>query len=243
MNFSTSTKDPKDYMKSVDENFTTWYAQHRDIYKNIMADLPHASRITMLLREFNRIENYLCSFYFQPMDPADLNYEKMISFVNRLCTSFRFVSLEENQFRCLIFILGLLPPCHAEIRLRNLSLLDKKPDVKKSRRRPESAVGLGPTSHPTLIRRMSEAVTLQMLILQRTSSSSRLPYRRRHYQNCNDNGHKEDFYRESSTNSSTGQNPNNKRALTQTRQSHVAKIPQPSIHIQSPKPDSPRTQL
>ncbi|VUZ52480.1 unnamed protein product, partial [Hymenolepis diminuta] len=91
-------------------------------------------------------------------------------------------------------------------------------------------------------------------------------------------GHKEGFYRETSTNSSTRQNPNNKRALTQTRQSydrhwlrylmkktkptstleptnaenlvrgcnqclHVAKISHPSIHIQSPKPDSLRTQL
>ncbi|VUZ43112.1 unnamed protein product [Hymenolepis diminuta] len=34
-----------------------------------------------------------------------------------------------------------------------------------------------------------------MLILWRTSSSSRLPYRRPHCQNCNDNGHKEGFYR------------------------------------------------
>ncbi|KAM3177711.1 hypothetical protein ACTXT7_003982 [Hymenolepis weldensis] len=74
------------------------------------------------------------------MDHADLTYEKMISklgsvvgdnsslfnltisenknvhyhidIVNRLSTSFRFGSLEENQFRCLIFILGLRSPCH-----------------------------------------------------------------------------------------------------------------------------------
>ncbi|VUZ52992.1 unnamed protein product [Hymenolepis diminuta] len=37
----------------------------------------------------------------------------------------------------------------------------------------------------------------QMPILQRTSSSSRMPYRRRRCQNCNDNGHKEVFYRDS----------------------------------------------
>ncbi|VDL60400.1 unnamed protein product [Hymenolepis diminuta] len=75
------------------------------------------------------------------MDPADLTYEKMISklgsgvgdnsslsnltisgdenvyyrigIVNRLCTNFRFGSLEENLFGCLIFILGLRSPCHA----------------------------------------------------------------------------------------------------------------------------------
>ncbi|KAM3184642.1 hypothetical protein ACTXT7_007951 [Hymenolepis weldensis] len=75
------------------------------------------------------------------MDPADLTYEK-INIVNRLCISFRFGSLEEHQFRCLIFTLDLRSPCHNEIRLRFLSLLDKKPDVKKSRRRPESAGGL-----------------------------------------------------------------------------------------------------
>ncbi|KAM3184131.1 hypothetical protein ACTXT7_008993 [Hymenolepis weldensis] len=76
------------------------------------------------------------------MDPADLTCEKMIGIVNRLRTSFRFGSLEENQFRCLIFILGLRSPCHAEVLLRLLSLLDKKPYVKKSLRRPESAGGL-----------------------------------------------------------------------------------------------------
>ncbi|KAM3180466.1 hypothetical protein ACTXT7_016227 [Hymenolepis weldensis] len=66
----------------------------------------------------------------------------MSGIVNRLCTSFRFGSLEDYQFRYLIFILGLRSRCHAEIRLRLLSLLDKKPDVKKSRRRPESAARL-----------------------------------------------------------------------------------------------------
>ncbi|VDL16009.1 unnamed protein product [Hymenolepis diminuta] len=152
------------------ETFATWYTQYRDIYKNIMADLPHATRFIMLFREFNKCDHYLCSSYFQPMDPADLTYEKVISklgsvvgdssslfnliisedenvrhyvgIVNRFCICFRLGSLEENQLRCLIFILGLRSPCHAVIRLRLLSLLDKKPDVKKSRRRPESAEGL-----------------------------------------------------------------------------------------------------
>ncbi|VUZ42140.1 unnamed protein product [Hymenolepis diminuta] len=41
MNFSSSTKDPKDYVKNlgifhtdplIDETFTTWYTRHRDVY-------------------------------------------------------------------------------------------------------------------------------------------------------------------------------------------------------------------
>ncbi|VUZ45093.1 unnamed protein product [Hymenolepis diminuta] len=142
MNFPNSTKNPKDYVKNV-EIFAPWYTQYRDIYKNSMADLPHATRITMLLREFNRSDHYLCSSYFQPTDPADLAYGKMITklvpvigdnsslfnlitcrdenvqhyvgIVNRLCTGFRFDSLEGNQFRCPIFILGLRSSCNAEI--------------------------------------------------------------------------------------------------------------------------------
>ncbi|KAM3176671.1 hypothetical protein ACTXT7_006072 [Hymenolepis weldensis] len=70
-----------------------------------------------------------------------------LGIVNRLCTSFRFDSLEEKQFRCLVFILGLRSPCHAEILFRLLFLLDKKPVFKKSRRRPESAGGLGRRHH------------------------------------------------------------------------------------------------
>ncbi|KAM3175024.1 hypothetical protein ACTXT7_009356 [Hymenolepis weldensis] len=104
------------------------------------------------------------------MDPADLTYEKMVSklgsvvddnsslfnlticedetvhypvgVVNRLCRSFSFGSLDENQFGCFVFILNLRSPYHAEIRLRLLFLLDKKSDVKKSRCTPESAGGL-----------------------------------------------------------------------------------------------------
>ncbi|VUZ52931.1 unnamed protein product [Hymenolepis diminuta] len=108
----------------------------------------------MLFREFNKCDHYLCSSYFQPMDPADLTYEKVISklgsVVGDSSSLFNLIISEdenvrhyvENQLRCLIFILGLRSPCHAVIRLRLLSLLDKKPDVKKSRRRPESAEGL-----------------------------------------------------------------------------------------------------
>ncbi|KAM3179861.1 hypothetical protein ACTXT7_017443 [Hymenolepis weldensis] len=124
----------------------------------------------MLLREFSRSDHYPCSSYFQPMDSADLTYEKVnsklgsvvgdnsspfnltisedenvhhyVGIVNRLCTSFRFGALKVNQFRYFNFILGLRSPCHAAIRLRLLSLLGKKPDVRRSRRRPESAAGL-----------------------------------------------------------------------------------------------------
>ncbi|KAM3186651.1 hypothetical protein ACTXT7_003904 [Hymenolepis weldensis] len=75
------------------------------------------------------------------MDPVNLTYEQMISIVTQLGTSFRFGSLQENQFRCLIFIIGPRSPCHAEIRPGGLPLLDKK-----SRRGPESAAGLLTTS-------------------------------------------------------------------------------------------------
>ncbi|VDL63139.1 unnamed protein product [Hymenolepis diminuta] len=72
----------------------------------------------------------------------DENVHYHVDIANRRCTSFPFGSFEENQFRCLISILGLLSPSHAEIRLKLLSPLDKKSDVKKSRYRPESAGGL-----------------------------------------------------------------------------------------------------
>ncbi|VDL19013.1 unnamed protein product [Hymenolepis diminuta] len=102
-----------------------------------MTDLPHAIRITMLLREFNRSDKYLCSSYLQPGSPADLNYDNTSPFyltinevenvhchvgiVNRLCTSFRFDFLEENQIGCLIFTHGLRSPCHTAIQLKLLS--------------------------------------------------------------------------------------------------------------------------
>ncbi|VDL55042.1 unnamed protein product [Hymenolepis diminuta] len=81
----SSTKNPKDYVKNVgifhhnSPTDATWYTQHRNIYKNVMTDLSHATPITMVLREFNGSNNYLCSAYFQSMDSADLTCEKMIS--------------------------------------------------------------------------------------------------------------------------------------------------------------------
>ncbi|KAM3175117.1 hypothetical protein ACTXT7_009149 [Hymenolepis weldensis] len=66
--FSTSAKNPKDYVKN-----------YRDNHINGVADLPHATQISMLLCEFTRSDHYLCSSNFQPMGPADLTGEKMNS--------------------------------------------------------------------------------------------------------------------------------------------------------------------
>ncbi|VUZ49746.1 unnamed protein product [Hymenolepis diminuta] len=74
-----------------------------------------------------------------------------------------------------------------------------------------------PAPNPTFTERTSEPVALKMSVLWRTSLSSRLSFRRRSCQNCNENFHKEGFYGESFTSSSTRQNPNDKRALIQTR--------------------------
>ncbi|VUZ46455.1 unnamed protein product [Hymenolepis diminuta] len=86
-----------------------------------MTDLPHAIRITMLLREFNRSDKYLCSSYLQPTINEVENVHCHVGIVNRLCTSFRFDFLEENQIGCLIFTHGLRSPCHTAIQLKLLS--------------------------------------------------------------------------------------------------------------------------
>ncbi|VUZ54937.1 unnamed protein product [Hymenolepis diminuta] len=107
----------------------------------------------MLFSEFNRSDHYFCSSHLQSMDPVDLTYEKMISkldwAVGDNSSLFNLTIREdenahhyvESQFRCLIFILGLRSPCHAETGFRLLSLLDREPDVKKSHDRPGSAAG------------------------------------------------------------------------------------------------------
>ncbi|VUZ51713.1 unnamed protein product [Hymenolepis diminuta] len=77
-----------------------------------MAALPHATGIAELLREFNKSDNHLCSSCLQPMDSDDVPYDNSslfnlttsedenvhyhLSIVNRLCTSFRFGSPEEQ---------------------------------------------------------------------------------------------------------------------------------------------------
>ncbi|VUZ43533.1 unnamed protein product [Hymenolepis diminuta] len=146
MNFSTSIKDSKDYVEHVD------IFHHNSLTDETFA--KYILNIVIFIRTSWQISltplELPCCF----MDPTDLTYEKMISklgsvvgdssslfnltisedenvhyhldIMNRLCTSFRFGSLEENQFRCLFFILGLRSPCHAEIRLRLPSLLDKE---------------------------------------------------------------------------------------------------------------------
>ncbi|KAM3171348.1 hypothetical protein ACTXT7_016782 [Hymenolepis weldensis] len=164
MNFSTTTKDPKGYEENVK------LLQHSIL--NTVIFIITSWQISPTPHELPRCfvnlidDYYLCSSHYQLMDPVDLTYEKIISklgavvsdnnltisedenvhyhvgIVNRLGTSFRLGFIEENQIRYLIFILGLRFPCHTEIRLRLLSLLDKKPDVRKSRRRPESTGGL-----------------------------------------------------------------------------------------------------
>ncbi|VUZ46825.1 unnamed protein product [Hymenolepis diminuta] len=98
-----------------------------------MTDLSHATPITMVLREFNGSNNYLCSAYFQSMDSADLTCEKMIS---------KLGSVDGDNSPLFNLTISEDQNIHAVIRLRLLFLLDKKPDVKKSCYRLESARGL-----------------------------------------------------------------------------------------------------
>ncbi|KAM3182080.1 hypothetical protein ACTXT7_013120, partial [Hymenolepis weldensis] len=99
-------------LENADETFATWYTQYRDIYKNSLADLPHATRITMLLREFFNLT---------------IHKDKMFSIMNVSLTHFALVS-----------DLDLLKKINYDVS-DFLSLLYKKTDVKKSHRRPESA--------------------------------------------------------------------------------------------------------
>ncbi|KAM3187156.1 hypothetical protein ACTXT7_002853 [Hymenolepis weldensis] len=157
------------------------------------------------------------------MDLADLTYEKTIIF--------RFGSLKENQFGCFVFIPGLLSPNHAKIQFRRLFLLDKEPNVKKSLRGE-------PTPYPTIIRRMSEAVTPKMPILRRMSLSSRLPFR----------GHELNviqFPDENETYQASALKPKNAENLVRGCNLclQVSEITHPFIHFQRSKSGSPSTQL
>ncbi|VUZ49313.1 unnamed protein product [Hymenolepis diminuta] len=95
----------------------------------------------MLLREFSRSDHYLCSFYFQPTDTDDLMYdnsspinltiggdENVYRYVG-IVADFALVSdlvlSKKTNLDVFFFILALRSPCHAEIGLRLLSLLDK----------------------------------------------------------------------------------------------------------------------
>lgn len=86
-NFSTSTKDPEDYAinkgvfhhnPQIGETFATWCIRNSDIYKNGMVDFPHATRIVMLIRKFNRSDQDLYFFYLQPIDPTDITLERRL---------------------------------------------------------------------------------------------------------------------------------------------------------------------
>ncbi|KAM3173262.1 hypothetical protein ACTXT7_012847 [Hymenolepis weldensis] len=83
----------------------------------------------MLLREFNKSDYYLCPSYLQPIDSAYPTYEKMISKFGSV------VSDNSSQF-------NLTLSEDENITIILLSLLDKEPDFKKSRHRPESAAGM-----------------------------------------------------------------------------------------------------
>ena len=66
--------------------------------------------LTMSIQEYEEIDHY-------------------IGQINEAVSRFAFGSLNEEQFRCLIFILGLRPSKYAEIRPRLLMLLDKDPQI------------------------------------------------------------------------------------------------------------------
>ncbi|KAM3176450.1 hypothetical protein ACTXT7_006478 [Hymenolepis weldensis] len=145
MNFSTSTKDPKDFVKD----------------RMDAADLTDEKIINKLGSVVG--DN---SSFFNLTISEDENVHYHIDIVNRLCT--------KNQFRCLIFILGLRSPCHAEIRLRLLSLLDKKPDVTKCRRRLESAGGLGRCHYRGCLIEDVAARTAMTMATKKTSTENLL---------------------------------------------------------------------
>ncbi|VUZ52717.1 unnamed protein product [Hymenolepis diminuta] len=109
--------------------------RYRNIHeKKTVINLPYAIRITVPLGKFNRSNQDLYSSYLQLMDSTNLTYEKIISIVNQLCTSFRFGSLKRDKFRSLSFFLGPRTPFYAQIRLRLLSHLHTEINVKKSHR-------------------------------------------------------------------------------------------------------------
>ncbi|KAM3180423.1 hypothetical protein ACTXT7_016311 [Hymenolepis weldensis] len=61
---------------------------------------------------------------------------KLSSGVGDNCSLFNLTKREDENVHHYV---SLRSPCYAEIRLRLLSLLDKEPDVKKSRCGPQSA--------------------------------------------------------------------------------------------------------
>lgn len=55
----------------------------------------------------------------------DDEYTSYAGLVNRLCENFDFEKLKKDQFKCLVFILGLKDSKEAEIRMRLLALMDR----------------------------------------------------------------------------------------------------------------------
>ncbi|VUZ40481.1 unnamed protein product [Hymenolepis diminuta] len=105
MNLSTSTRDPKDSMKNV--KLLQHGMLYRDICKNSMVDLPHSTRITMLLREFNRSDNYLgqsapaTEFRGQDLRTA---CEEMLS--KQLCIPTKYDSMSAYSVGDLVYALN-----------------------------------------------------------------------------------------------------------------------------------------
>ncbi|KAM3172765.1 hypothetical protein ACTXT7_013877 [Hymenolepis weldensis] len=123
--FSTSIKDPKDNAKHVGifhhnplikKTFAAW---------NSMADLRHLTQITTLPREFNRSAHYLCLSYFQPMDPANLIYEWIASLADFALVSDLVLSKTTNlnvSFLFLVFDLLVMLRFDPETALSKTSL-------------------------------------------------------------------------------------------------------------------------
>ncbi|VUZ48322.1 unnamed protein product [Hymenolepis diminuta] len=60
-----------------------------------MTGLPDETRVTMLLRKFEKSDHDLCN---------GENIYKYTNIVNRMCNTFSYGSLKGTQFRCLVFI-------------------------------------------------------------------------------------------------------------------------------------------
>ena len=98
-------KDPTEYTyKENLEKLKTYFGRTSSLFNDRFKCL------TMSIQEYEEIDHY-------------------IGQINEAVSRFAFGSLNEEQFRCLIFILGLRPSKYAEIRPRLLMLLDKDPQI------------------------------------------------------------------------------------------------------------------
>ncbi|VDL38385.1 unnamed protein product [Hymenolepis diminuta] len=85
-------------------------------------DLTYEKMITKLRRNVGDNSSLFSRRYkcFNAVMREDEDAHHYLGIVNRLSTSFRLGSFEENLFKFLIFILGLRFPCYAEIRARTM---------------------------------------------------------------------------------------------------------------------------